>query len=305
MNRRQHSLYPYEEVGRMQQWTSRLPFRVIFMIMLGTAIYAFSLQYFVIPNELMEGGVTGIALLLRYAFHIPPSITTLVLNIPLFFVGLKAFGRGSMMYTLFGVLSLSFFLWLMEIIIGAGWIVPFVSQQDYFLVTLYAGLTLGTGLGIVFRFGGTTGGVDIIARIVQKRRGTSVGQIILLFDAFVIGASLFYIPIEKVLYTLVAVFISSRMIDFITEGVYAAKAFTIITDNGDALSAKITKEIDRGVTIFPAKGAYSRLEKEVIYCVVYRHEVRRLKMLVKSEDPSAFIIISNVHDVLGEGFKEA
>jgi uncharacterized membrane-anchored protein YitT (DUF2179 family) len=278
-------------------------FRNMIPIMIGTAIYAFGLHYFIIPNELMEGGVTGITLFLKYAFNFPPSVTTLVLNIPLFILGWRILGKGGMYYTIFGTLSLAFFLYVIEIFIRWGWLVPFQSEQDFFLATLYAGVTIGTGLGIVFRFGGTTGGADIIARIAHKKKGWSMGQVILVIDSAVIGSSLLYIPREKVLYTLVAVFIAARIIDFIQEGAYSANAFVIVTDIPSQLGDLITKELDRGVTLFPAKGAYSRQDKQVVYCVVYRHERRKLVTLVKQADPKAFIIISEVHDVLGEGFR--
>jgi uncharacterized membrane-anchored protein YitT (DUF2179 family) len=272
-------------------------------IMIGTAIYAFGLHYFIIPNLLMEGGITGIALLLNYSLSLPPSITTLVLNIPLFILGWHVFGKYTMASTIFGTVSLSFFLWLMELAIEYQWLNPFYTQDDYLLVALYAGVTLGAGLGIVFRYGGTTGGSDIIARIAQKKRGWSMGQFILVMDVVVIASSLFYIPKEKVLYTLVSVFIASRMIDFIQEGAYAAKAFTIITEHPEAVAAAITREMDRGVTLFPAKGAFSQEPKQVVYCVVYRHEMRRMKALIRDIDPRAFLVISDVHDVLGEGFR--
>lgn len=281
-----------------------LQIRIIIPILIGTAIYAFGLHYFVLPNQLMEGGVTGIAVLLNYALQWPLSISTLALNVPLFFLGWKALGRGQMMYTLIGIISLSVFLALMEQMINHKWLVPFQSSQDYMLVALYAGVSLGTGLGIVFRFGGTTGGVDIVARIVARSRGISMGQIILTLDAVIIGISLFFIPIEKVLYTLVTVFIASKLIDFIQDGAYAAKAFSIITEHGDSISKKITIELDRGVTLIPAKGAFSGQQKEVVYCVVQRQEIRRLKTIVRNIDPRAFIVINEVHDVLGEGFKE-
>ncbi|MEB3101289.1 YitT family protein [Ferviditalea candida] len=271
-------------------------------IVIGTAIYAFGLHYFVISNELMEGGITGIALLLNYSLSFRPSYTTLFLNIPLFVIGWRMFGGKAMFYTILGTLSLSFFLWIMEILIQRGWLIPFTTQ-DYLLAALYAGVTLGAGLGIVFRFGGTTGGSDILARIGQSLKGWSMGQVILFFDAAVIALSLFYIPREKVLYTLVTVFISSKVIDFIQEGAYAAKAFTIISDRTETIADAITRDLDRGITLFPAKGAYSKKQKEVVYCVVYRHEMRRLRALVKEMDPNAFMIISDVHDVLGEGFK--
>ncbi|NQX64861.1 hypothetical protein BC351_11145 [Paenibacillus ferrarius] len=278
-------------------------FMNVLAIMIGTAIYAFGLHYFVISNELMEGGVTGISLLLKYVLNVPPSISTLVINIPLFYLGWRVFGKGPMLYTIFGVVSLSFFLWVMEVLIRLQWLVPFHTSQDYFLATLYAGISLGTGLGLVFRFGGTTGGSDILARIGQKKRGWSVGQVILIIDVVVIGSSFLYLPKEKVLYSLVAVFVSSRIIDYISEGAYTAKAFTIISDQAVPMAKSITQELDRGVTLFPARGAYSGNNKEVVYCVVYRHETRRLKELIHSIDPQAFIIIGEVHDVIGEGFK--
>ncbi|MBB3109309.1 uncharacterized membrane-anchored protein YitT (DUF2179 family) [Paenibacillus phyllosphaerae] len=279
-------------------------FRMLPMITLGTAIYAFGLQYFIIPNQLMEGGVTGIGVLLNYAFNFPLSLSTLILNIPLFIVGWRILGKGQMGYSIYGTVSLSFFLWLIEKCIDAGWMTPFQTSHDYILAALYAGVTTGAGLGIVFRFGGTTGGADIIARICSKLRGWSMGQVILTLDAFIIGVSLFYISKEKVLYTLVAVFIGARVIDFIQEGAYAAKAFNVFTDHGEEISALVTKEMERGVTIFDAKGAYSGNKKQVVYCVVARHEIRRLKTIIRSIDPRAFVVISDVHDVLGEGFKE-
>lgn len=278
--------------------------RTLPLVMLGTAVYAFGLHYFIIPNQLMEGGVTGIAILLNYALDWPLSISTLVLNIPLFIVGWRILGRTQIGYTIFGTISLSVFLALMEKLIDMGWIVPFRTSNDYILAVLYAGVTLGFGLGIVFRFGGTTGGADIIARIASKMKGWSMGQIILILDVIIIGASLIYIPKEKVLYTLVAVFIASKMIDFIQEGAYAAKAFSIFTANAERMASQITKEMERGVTLFSARGAFSGRQQEVVYCVVGRQEIRRLKTIIRSIDPLAFIVITDVHDVLGEGFKE-
>ncbi|MCJ8011059.1 YitT family protein [Paenibacillus sp. KQZ6P-2] len=281
------------------------PMKMVLPIILGAAIYAFGLLYFIIPNQLMEGGVTGITVLLNYAFAIPPALSTLLLNIPLFMLGWKILGGKQMIYTGVGIASLTFFLWLFEKLINAGWIIPFQTERDYILAALYAGVTLGTGLGIVFRFGGTTGGSDIVARICNRRFGWSMGQIILAIDVIIIAASLFFIPRERILYTLVAVFISSKVIDFIQEGAYAAKAFTIISDHAPEIADLITVEMDRGVTLIPAIGAYSKQAKHMAYCVVARQEIRRLNEIVKSIDPRAFVIINDVHDVLGEGFKES
>ncbi|GFR36910.1 membrane protein [Insulibacter thermoxylanivorax] len=279
-------------------------FRTVIPILLGTAIYAFGLHMFLIPNQFMEGGVTGIAILLNYMFDWPPSLLTLLINIPLFLLGLRFIGKVEMIYTILGTLSLSFFLWVMERFIDSGMLLTFQTEQDFFLATLYAGVTTGLGLGIVFRAGGTTGGSDIIARIAYKLKHWPMGRTMLWIDAAVIGASFFYIPREKILYTFVIVFIATRIIDFIQEGAYAARAYTIITEKGAEMADLITREIDRGVTIIPAKGAYSKQAKDIIYCIVSRSQMHRLKLLVRSVDPRAFIVISEVQDVLGEGFRE-
>lgn len=271
-------------------------------ILLGTAIYAFGILFFIIPNQLMEGGVTGITILLKYAFGVSPSLSNLVLNIPLFILGWKILGGKQIIYTGIGIASLSIFLVIFETMIEYGWIIPF--ETDFILATLYAGVTLGAGLGIVFRFGGTTGGSDIIARILGRKYGFSMGQVILTIDIIIIGLSLFYVDKENILYTLVAVFIASKVIDFIQEGAYSAKAFTIISDHAPEIADIITKEMDRGVTLIPAIGAYSKQAKYMAYCVVSRQEIRRLQTIAKTIDPRSFIIINDVHDVHGEGFRE-
>ena len=286
-------------IARIAQW------RVIAPITLGTAVYAFGLHYFVLPNQLMEGGVTGIGILLNYAFGWPLSLSTLMLNIPLFFIGWRMLGGRSMFLTIYGTLSLTLFLWLIEQAAVNGFIQPFVMEQDVLLAALYAGVTLGAGLGLVFRFGATTGGADIIARIFSKNRGWSMGQIILVIDALVISLSLLFIPIERVLYTLVVVFIATKLIDFIQEGAYSGKAFSIITDHGGEIAEAVTKQLDRGVTIVPAVGGYSRGKKEMVYCVVGRQEVRKLKLIVHAVDAKAFIVVSDARDVIGEGFRES
>ena len=283
--------------------TIKTSLRQLIPITIGAALYAFGLQVFVIPNQLMEGGVTGIAVLLNYIFNLPMSITTLLINIPLFLVGWKILGGKKMIYTIYGSVMLSLFLALLEYASRNHYLISFNQSYDSMLIVLYAGVTLGAGLGIVFRYGGTTGGIDIIARILSRWRGYSMGQIILVFDVIIIGISVFYISIDKVLYTLVMVFIASKMIDFIQNGAYTAKAFSIITDKGDDIAHRITMELERGVTIVPAIGAYSGKDKKVVYCVVHRSETHRLKQLVRNIDPNAFVVIDEVQDVLGEGFK--
>lgn len=267
------------------------------MIVIGAATFAFGLNQFIIPNEFTEGGITGIAILLKYLFNFSLGYTTLLLNIPLFIIGWKVLGRNAMAFTILGTVSLSFFLWLTE-----GWFQPIDAEP--LLNVLYAGVTAGIGLGIIFRYGGTTGGVDIIARVANKMFGWSIGRTMFIADILVIGGSVLIIPLPRVMYTLVAVFISSRIIDFVIDGAYAAKAATIISDHAPDIADKVMLEMDRGITLLKGKGAYTGADKEVLYCVVYRGEVVRLKNLVRTIDPRAFIVVSNVHDVLGEGFRE-
>jgi len=283
----------------------KLPWNRLTAIIAGTAVFSFGLHFFVIPNELMEGGLTGISLLAYYIFSIPPAVTTLVLNIPLFILGWRKFGYRAMLLTVFGTVMVSVWLFIIDQMIRDGWIHPLKTERDYFLITLYAGVSLGTGLGLVFRAGGTTGGVDIIARLLNQKKGWSIGHIMLTLDAAVIGLSLLFIPVEKVLYTLVAVYVASRLINLIIEGPYEAKAFYIVTNHGEAVAKAISDTVDRGVTLIPAIGAYSRQAKEIVYCVVSREQIGPMKTAVRATDPTAFIIIANVHDVLGEGFERS
>ncbi|TVY04591.1 YitT family protein [Cohnella terricola] len=288
-------------MNRFDMWNSLKSWS---LLIAGTALYAFGLQYFIIPNLLMEGGVTGVAVLLNYALSLPVSLTSLLINLPLFFLGWRQLGKEAMVYTLAGTVLLSIFLWLAETAVNRGWLTPFRSEHDFILVVLYAGVTLGTGLGLVFRAGGTTGGTDIIARILHRARRWSMGQIILSMDVLILVVSLLFIPKEKVLYTIVSVFIASRIIDYIQEGAYAAKAFTILCRDPEIMAKNITIELDRGVTLMPAVGAFSGEHKHVVYCVVSRFEIGKLKSLVRQHDRRAFIVINDVHDVLGEGFRD-
>lgn len=265
------------------------------MIMLGALICASGINYFTIPNQLAEGGLTGVALILKYLFNFSPALVTMVLNIPLFLIGWRELGKLSMLYTILGTTAFSLFLWLTEDI---GTPVP----DDILLAALYAGVSVGLGLGIIFRFGGTTGGADIIARLCHKHFGWSMGRTMFILDLAVILSSAYIIGRERAMYTLVAVFIGSRVIDFVQEGAYAAKAAFIISNSAAQISKEMMKEMSRGTTLLKGKGGYTGLDKEVLYCVVGRNEITRLKKMIHRVDPYAFIVINDVHDVHGEGF---
>lgn len=275
-----------------------LKIKNIFFILVGSAIFSFGIVHFNMQNNLAEGGFTGITLLLYFLFHLDPSYTNLILNIPVFFIGWKLLGRNVFLYTVIGTVSVSVFLWLFQ---RYQFHIPL--NDDLALAALFAGVFIGIGLGIIFRFGGTTGGVDIIARLAQKYVGWSMGKAMFMFDAVVITLSLiFYLSYREAMYTLVAVFVGARVIDFMQEGAYAARGAMIISEKNDEISAKIMKEMDRGVTALKGHGSFTKQEKDVLYCVVGRNEIVRLKNLVTSVDPHAFVSVSVVHDVLGEGF---
>lgn len=171
------------------------------------------------------------------------------------------------------------------------------------LVALFAGVFVGVGLGIIFRYGGTTGGVDIIARFAHRYLGMGMGRTMFIFDAVVIGLSILtYLDYREAMYTLVAVFIGARVIDFMQEGAYAARGAMIISEKNEEIADKIMKDMERGVTVLRGYGSYTRTDREVLYCVVGKNELVRLKNAITSVDPHAFVSVSEVHDVLGEGF---
>ncbi len=270
----------------------------VLFILLGTAIMSFGLVYFNMENNLADGGFTGITLILYFMFNIDPAYSNLVLNIPLFIIGWKILGRNAFIYTLIGTIAVSIFLWLFQRY-------KFVSlplYDDMTLAALFAGVFIGVGLGIVFRYGGTTGGVDIIAKLGFKYWGWSMGKTMFLFDAAVITSSLIYLNYREAMYTLLAVFVAAKVIDLIQQGAYSGKAAMIISEKAPQIADAILQEMDRGATILKGKGSFTGVEREVLYCVVGRNEMVRLKNLIAKVDPHAFVTLGDVQDVMGEGF---
>lgn len=275
-----------------------IKFKNIFFIIIGAAIFSFGLVHFNIQNELAEGGFTGITLILLFAFNWDPAIMNLVLNIPMFIIGWKLLGKRVFIYTMIGTVAVSVFIKVFMI-----YQIDIHLKDDLFLVALFAGVFIGIGLGIIFRYGGTTGGVDIIARLAHKYMGWSMGKTMFMFDALVILVSwAVYLDHRSMMYTLVALFVGARVIDFVQEGAYAARGAFIISDAQDEIAAKIATEMERGVTVFRGYGHYTKADREILYCVVGRNEVMRLKNIITSIDPHAFVSLIDAHDVMGEGF---
>lgn len=222
----------------------------------------------------------------------------LLLNIPMFFLGWRLLGQKVFVYTIIGTVSVSIFLKIFLL-----YEINIHIQDDLFLASLFAGVFVGVGLGIIFRYGGTTGGVDIIARLAHKYVGWSMGKTMFIFDAVVIMLSwLTFLDSRSMMYTLVAVFIGSRVIDFVQEGAYAGRGAFIISEFQNEIADRISNDMERGVTVLRGFGHFTKVDREVLYCVVGRNEIVRLKNIIMSIDPHAFVSVTDVHDVMGEGF---
>lgn len=264
-------------------------------ILAGAFLFTFALNNFIIANRLAEGGFVGISLLALYLFNLPLGITFLILNIPLLIIGWRRFGRMFTLKTIVGVAAVSVFSEVTKGMFQMG-------VDDKLLAALYGGVFSGIGLGIIFRFGGTTGGADIIARLTNHYFGWAMGRTIFTIDVIVISSTAFLVGKELAMYSLVALFVAARVIDMVIEGVSNSRAMFIISDHTDKIAALIHEELERGTTLLKATGGYTGQNKEVLYVVVSREEIVRIQEMCRSVDPLAFIVVNDVNDVLGEGF---
>lgn len=272
------------------------------IIMVGTLILAFGIRMFYSPNQIVTGGVTGIAIITkslsesRMSFTIPLWLTNLVLNVPLFLISMRYNGKGFMLKSLFSTLFLSIALYLLELLPA--------SPMDFIISAVFGGTLSGLGLGLVFSRAGSTGGTDLAANIVHHFfKHLSISRILFAIDSCVIATGFFVFGPEKAMYAVIAVFTSSKMIDFILEGIHFSKAAFIISDRSEKIAERILSDINRGVTSLTGRGAYSGAGKNVLLCVVSRKEIVTLKDITAEIDKSAFIIVADVREVLGEGFK--
>ena len=266
------------------------------IITLGSLITAVSINMLLVPNKIAPGGVSGAATVLYYLFQFPVGTTMLVLNIPLFILGIRYLGGTFGVKTLFSTVILS-------VIIDLTAFLPVITE-DPLLASLYGGAIMGAGLGLVFRSGATTGGTDLAAKIVHKFVPfLSLGQILLFIDFVVIVfAAAVFKNYDLALYAIVTLFVASKLIDGILEGVNFAKAVFIISTKAEHIAEKVLKDLDRGVTGLNGTGMYTGENKTVLMCVLARREIPVLKSIVKEIDKDAFVILTDVREVLGEGF---
>ncbi|MDR2995315.1 MAG: YitT family protein [Bacillus cereus] len=268
----------------------------ITLITIGSLLFAIGINYFAIPNRLSEGGIIGLTVVTYYLFDWSPGIVNFAINAILLAVGYKFFDKKTMVYTILGIVETSLFLYVTEHI-------EYHVNSDTLLAALFAGLFVGIGLGCMFKAGGTSGGSAILARLANQYLGWSVGKGVLIIDIVVIAGSVFIIGQEKAMYTLVAVFIGAKVIDFIVEGMDTKTAVTIISNQPDLIREAITKNMTRGVTVLEGRGGYTGRNKEVLYVVINKQELVKLKQVISRVDEDAFVVIHDVREVLGGGFK--
>lgn len=268
----------------------------IFLLTIGAFIYAFGVNYFFVANNLSDGGFTGICIILHYLFNFNISTTYLMLNIPVIILGYKLIGGKFIVKTFYGTAMTSLAFRVFQDFQG--------PMQDKLIAAIFGGLLMGIGLGIMFIGGGSSGGSDILVKILNKYFYVSVGKAFLMMDAIVLSALGLLFGKEVFMYTLVGVFVATKAIDFMQDGLDKAKGFMIITSKPQEIKNTIMDRTGRGITVIEGKGGYTNDHKDIIYCVVRRYEETTMKRIIKSIDKDAFVTVSDVSDVLGEGFRE-
>ena len=280
-----------------QQPDESIRFIDLLMIGIGCAMFAFGLVFFNIANHLADGGISGITLIFRALFHIDPAYSTILINVPLIIIGWRFLGRQSLIYTIYGTGMLSLCLWVWQRVP-----LTIALHGDLLLSALGAGIIGGFGSGLLYRYGGTTGGTDIIARIFERVRGVPMGRTLLYLDVVVLLISLVYIDIQHMAYTLIYSYVFARIVNFTQEGAYAARGVIVVSENYQQITDEIMTELERGVSLVNGEGGFSHQERKMIYVVVAPSELYRLRQIIQRNDSRAFISVINVNEALGEGF---
>ena len=266
---------------------------------LGAMIAAFALEAFLIPNKIIDGGILGIAIMTNYKTNFALGWCIFLLNLPFILLSLQKMGKLFVAFTFYAVSVLSIGVSLMPV-----WL-NHKHVSDPFLACIFGGLILGAGVGLVLRSNSSLDGTEILSIRLSKRWGFSVGEIIMFFNLFIFTAAGFvYNNWQSSMYSMIAYFIAYRVIDIVIEGLNESKSVRIVTDKHDDIGQAIMKNFDISVTYLKARGGYSGAEKKIIFCVINRLEIAKLKQLVKSVDETAFITIENVHEVDGGRVKK-
>jgi uncharacterized membrane-anchored protein YitT (DUF2179 family) len=266
-------------------------------VLIGSAIIALAFNVFLLPNQIASGGVSGISTILLSVFGWEPAYVQWAFNIPLFIAGVILLGKQFAVKTLIGTLFLPFVVFFTKNV--DPW------TNDALLGALFGGIAVGLGLGIVFRGNGSTGGTDLAAQIITRYTGLTLGTSVVLIDGLIVISAALVFDIERGLYALIALYVTSKTIDLVQVGFGRSKTAMIITNKQEEVREGILNKIDRGVTKLSAYGGFTDNERPVLLCVVDQREFTKLKQLVKSLDPTAFVVVMDASEVLGEGFKRA
>ena len=266
------------------------------VLIIGSLIYSAGLEIFLVPNNIIDGGVVGISIMASYLTGIPFGVYMLVLNLPFLYLGYKQIGKTFAISTIISIIALSIFSEFLEP-------VPQITQ-DYFLAAIFGGIIAGAGVGLVIRQGGSLDGTEITAIILDRKTSFSVGEVVMFFNLFILGAAGFVFGWDKAMYSLVAYFIISKMIDVVLKGLDESYAVMIVSDEYEEIADALMHRLGRGVTYLHGQGAYTGEDKQVLYCVVTRLEVVKLKEIALEKDEAAFVTINPVHDIVGGRFKK-
>ena len=266
-------------------------------VIVGAAIVAIGFNVFLLPNQVASGGVSGISTILHGLFGWNPGLVQYAFNIPLFLAGVLILGKKFGVKSFVGTLTLPF-----VVLITNNW-EPWTDNP--LLGALFGGIVVGLGIGLVFKGNASTGGTDLLAQIITKFTGITLGTSVLLIDGMIAISAAIVFDLEKGLYALIGLYVTTKTIDIIQLGFSQSKMVYIITTKQDEIRDAIYAEINRGVTKLPAIGGYTGEARPVLMVVVYQTEFTKLKQLIKSVDPSAFVIVSDAYEVLGKGFKRA
>lgn len=265
-------------------------------IVIGSVIAALSYPMFLVPNSIAPGGVTGVATILNHIVDWPVGMTSLALNVPLFILGYRSMGRVFAFRSL--VTTVLFSILIDFLPVGA-------VTTDPLLGSVFGGVLLGGGLGLILRAGATTGGSDMVARMVHARfQHISVGAFLMSIDFLVVLAAGFFIKVEYALYAFISIYLSSRLIDTVMEGFRKQKACYVISKSYDLVKQELMEKLDRGVTLLHAQGGYSGEDRPMLLCILSAQEVGQLKAIVRQADEEAFVFITDAFEVLGEGFNK-
>lgn len=267
------------------------------LVVLGSALFAAGFQFFLYPNSIIVGGVSGIAMIINFLTGLPVGIMTIVLNIPLFIIAWKHFGGKFIIGSLVGMMLSSLLVDIMATL-------DYSPTGDMLLACLIGGAIKGFGLGIIYYAGATTGGTDIIAKFVRLRFPyINFGTIVLLTDAVIIIAfAMIFDRVEAAMYAVIAMFVVSKVIDLVLYGIDNSSVCYIISENSEQLVKDITDKLHRGVTILSGEGAYSHRDKQVLLCVIKRTQIADIRKIIKNIDENAFFIVSDAKNVFGKGF---